>query len=103
MTLHVRQWEGALPNCVLIHGFGEGGYVWDDVACKLSVSWRALAIDLRGHGESERDAQCRYDTLTRAEMMSELLTPSTSNVSQWSGIRWVGTLPFASPRRAQAG
>lgn len=59
LVLHVREWGRGAPTCLLIHGFGEGCFVWDDFAAQLSAG--SMAIDLRGHGDSQWDPQGRYD------------------------------------------
>lgn len=46
--------------CVLIHGFGEGAYIWDAFADALAPFYRVVAIDLRGHGQSDWDRAGRY-------------------------------------------
>jgi pimeloyl-ACP methyl ester carboxylesterase len=53
VPLHVRAIQNGAGLCgVFLHGFGEGGYVWDGVADALMVEGQALVPDLRGHGES---------------------------------------------------
>lgn len=55
--IHVQQWAGLAPaaagTCILIHGTGEGAYVWDVFAPELARLFnRVIAVDLRGHGDS---------------------------------------------------
>lgn len=40
-------------TCLLIHGFGQGLYIWQEFAKQLSSRFRVIAVDLRGHGDSE--------------------------------------------------
>jgi pimeloyl-ACP methyl ester carboxylesterase len=58
--LHIREWGCGNAVCVLIHGFGEGAYVWNEFAAKLAPFYRIFAIDLRGHGESDWDSAGQY-------------------------------------------
>jgi pimeloyl-ACP methyl ester carboxylesterase len=51
----------------MIHGFGEGGYVWDRVLPTVASYYDAIALDLRGHGDSEWDAKVRYDVRAHIE------------------------------------
>ena len=44
---------GSGDPVVLIHGFLETKEIWSSFAAKLSSSFRVLAIDLPGHGESD--------------------------------------------------
>ena len=52
--------DGGSSPCVLIHGFGEGAYVWTDLVRHLPPDYRAFAVDLRGHGYSPRSADGQY-------------------------------------------
>lgn len=38
------------PDVVLLHGFTHTGASWDPVVAALGESYRALALDIRGHG-----------------------------------------------------
>jgi pimeloyl-ACP methyl ester carboxylesterase len=60
-VLHLRRAGGGRHSCLMIHGFGEGGYVWDRVLPAIASRYDAIAPDLRGHGDSAWDAEARYD------------------------------------------
>jgi pimeloyl-ACP methyl ester carboxylesterase len=45
---------------VLLHGFGDGGYVWEDTCAALTDICSTVVIDLRGHGDSEHSPSGRY-------------------------------------------
>ena len=45
---------------VFLHGFSNEAHVWDDVAPVVAPYYRTLAIDLRGHGDSDHDPERRY-------------------------------------------
>lgn len=65
--LHVRVSGRARLSraaCLLIHGFGEGGYVWNDTCEALEGVCSTVTVDLRGHGDSEPSASGRYDLAT---------------------------------------
>lgn len=49
---------------VLVHGITESRQAWDPVLPYLADSWRVVSVDVRGHGESSRQAP--YDPLTLA-------------------------------------
>jgi pimeloyl-ACP methyl ester carboxylesterase len=58
--LSVTQW-GALPSTiVLIHGFADGKYLWSPFSTALMQHAGVMAMDLRGHGDSEWDADSVY-------------------------------------------
>jgi pimeloyl-ACP methyl ester carboxylesterase len=63
-VLHLQEWGIGRDVCLLIHGFGEGGYVWNEFAPALAQHYRTFAIDLRGHGDSEWDPNADYDIRT---------------------------------------
>jgi len=41
------------PVLVLLHGLGDDGGTWDVVGAEFVQHFRVLAIDLRGHGQSD--------------------------------------------------
>ena len=56
--------NAASPALVLVHGITESREAWAPVVPALAEHWRVVAVDLRGHGESERRAP--YDPVTLA-------------------------------------
>jgi pimeloyl-ACP methyl ester carboxylesterase len=67
LVLRLRRAGGGGHSCLMIHGFGEGGYVWDRVLPAIASHYDAIALDLRGHGDSEWDAKARYDVQAHVE------------------------------------
>ena len=61
LTLHVLEWSREGTPLVFVHGFGNDAHIWDDAAPAVAEYYRTIAIDLRGHGDSDRDAERRYD------------------------------------------
>jgi len=61
-VLHARFLRRSSPGpvFVLIHGYGDGGYVWDSSCDALSDLCSTLTLDLRGHGDSGRSEPTRY-------------------------------------------
>lgn len=57
--LHVRLQGRGRPRLMWIHGFGDGGFVWNPVLLNLQPRASAL-LDLRGHGDSPWDSLQRY-------------------------------------------
>jgi pimeloyl-ACP methyl ester carboxylesterase len=60
VSLCVRDWGAGRDACLLIHGFGEGAYVWNRFAPSAIDLFRTLAVDLCGHGDSSWDEMGRY-------------------------------------------
>jgi pimeloyl-ACP methyl ester carboxylesterase len=64
VTLHARDWGGDGRAVVLLHGLASNARIWDGVAARLAgAGLRAVALDQRGHGESEQPAS-GYDFAT---------------------------------------
>ncbi len=52
LTLAYRSWGGG-PLMLIHHGFLDHGGSWEPVASRLAGSFEVLAVDARGHGDSE--------------------------------------------------
>jgi pimeloyl-ACP methyl ester carboxylesterase len=61
LSLHVLVWSDDGVPLLFVHGFGNEAHVWDDLAPAVAPYYRTLALDLRGHGDSDRDPEARYD------------------------------------------
>ena len=74
-ALHVeRVGRGGKP-IVLLHGFGTCAFLWRAVMPQLAANgYTALAIDLLGHGESDRPLEGRYKMVAQAEHVDLALT-----------------------------
>ncbi|HWP64882.1 MAG TPA: alpha/beta hydrolase [Candidatus Limnocylindria bacterium] len=54
LTHHLLEWRPDGPVVLLLHGFLEHAHAWDFVAPRLAAAgFRAMALDWRGHGDSE--------------------------------------------------
>jgi pimeloyl-ACP methyl ester carboxylesterase len=55
MTLHLLEWDAPSEHTViLLHGFLDLCWSWEDVATRLDGKYHLVAFDLRGHGDSDR-------------------------------------------------
>jgi pimeloyl-ACP methyl ester carboxylesterase len=61
LTLHALEWSREGVPMVLVHGFGNEAHLWDDFAPTVAGHYRVIALDLRGHGDSDWDPDGRYD------------------------------------------
>jgi len=61
LTLQALEWSRDGVPLLFVHGFGNDAHVWDDIAPAVAPYYRTLALDLRGHGDSDRDPEARYD------------------------------------------
>jgi pimeloyl-ACP methyl ester carboxylesterase len=63
MRLHYLDWGTAgLPPVVFLHGGGLNAHTWDLVCAALRQERHCLALDQRGHGESEWSPEMDYST-----------------------------------------
>lgn len=65
IRLHYLDWGsgahgGAVQNIVFLHGGGLTAHTWDLVCLGLRDRYRCVAVDLRGHGDSEWSAGMEY-------------------------------------------
>lgn len=61
VEIHLLEWSRAGVPFLMLHGFGNDAHIWDDFAPVIAPSYRTLAMDLRGHGDSAWDPERRYD------------------------------------------
>ena len=61
LALHLLEWSQEGVPLLLIHGFSNEAHVWDDFAPRVAPYYRTLAVDLRGHGDSDRHPERHYD------------------------------------------
>jgi pimeloyl-ACP methyl ester carboxylesterase len=54
LNLHYLDWGGAQPPALLLHATGFLSAVWGPIAEGLSQRYRVLALDQRGHGDSDK-------------------------------------------------
>lgn len=55
LSFHIEEYGSGDSTCILLHGFGEGRYVWYDFAPRLPKQYRAVIMDFRGHGNFGED------------------------------------------------
>jgi pimeloyl-ACP methyl ester carboxylesterase len=75
-TINVERFDASEPAFLLIHGLGEGGYIWDLFAPILARRFTTLVVDLRGHGNSGWDPLGRYDLYSYAADLIEVIDHS---------------------------
>jgi 3-oxoadipate enol-lactonase len=51
------------PPLVLLHGLGSRASTWDTVAAEFAKHFRVLAIDQRGHGDSDRPGEYSFELM----------------------------------------
>jgi pimeloyl-ACP methyl ester carboxylesterase len=53
LKFHYTDWGGGGPPLVMLHGLSGHARTWDHTAAALSERHRVLALDQRGHGDSD--------------------------------------------------
>ena len=61
--------EGEGPAIVLVHGLGASLAVWNDNIWDLSRGHRVYALDLPGHGKSDKPGELHYDSISGAHFL----------------------------------
>jgi pimeloyl-ACP methyl ester carboxylesterase len=59
--LHLLEWSTEGVPMLLLHGFSNEAHIWDDFAPIVAPHYRTLALDHRGHGQSDWDPEGRYE------------------------------------------
>jgi pimeloyl-ACP methyl ester carboxylesterase len=73
VTLHARDWGGGGQPVLLLHGLASNARIWDGVASRLAgAGLRVVALDLRGHGESDQPPS-GYDFATQVRDLDAAL------------------------------
>ena len=70
--LHLLEWSSEGVPMLLLHGFGNEAHIWDDFAPIVAPHYRTLALDHRGHGQSDWDREGRYDIDSLADDVETL-------------------------------
>jgi pimeloyl-ACP methyl ester carboxylesterase len=74
-ALHVERYGHGGAPIVLLHGFGTCSFLWRTVAPQLAEArLTAYAIDLLGHGESDRPFDADFGIDAQAEYLERALT-----------------------------
>ena len=73
--LHVLDWGGAGPPLLFLHGGALTAHSWDLVCLALRESHRCVAVDQRGHGDSEWSPGLDYGTDAHVRDIAGLIDP----------------------------
>ena len=71
---HLLTWGAdALPPVLFLHGGNQTAYTWDLVCHELAADYRCLALDQRGHGDSEWSYELDYGVRAHAGDIAALV------------------------------
>jgi len=73
LELHVLEWSTEGVPLVLLHGLGNEAHLWDDFVPAVAPHYRVIALDQRGHGDSDWDPEARYDAESMADDLEAVL------------------------------
>ena len=74
MRFHYLEWgERQLPALLFLHGGGQTCRTWDVVCHELSTRYRCIALDQRGHGDSEWSHTMDYAPESHADDLEALV------------------------------
>ncbi len=71
-VMRALRWGAGPPAIVFLHGGAQNAHTWDTVILAMGQP-DALAVDLPGHGHSDRRADGRYDARSNAEAVAEIV------------------------------
>jgi pimeloyl-ACP methyl ester carboxylesterase len=91
LRLHRLEYAGddAGDTVVCVHGVTGHAWLWHDVATSLAPR-RLLAVDLRGHGDSQWSAHGAYATDDHASDLTSLLESLEVGPVHLVGLSWGG-------------
>lgn len=74
-SLHVERYGLGGQAVVLVHGFGTCSFVWRNIGPSIALAnLTAFAVDLFGHGASDRPFDAEYGIAAQAEYLDRALT-----------------------------
>jgi esterase len=93
LRLHYLDWGGAdLPPMVLLHGVRLQAHTWDMAALLLRDKYRLIAVDQRGHGDSDWTSESDFEKDTFELMLEDTrqLVEHFSTTFGWKKFVLVG-------------
>ncbi|MEX2178430.1 MAG: alpha/beta hydrolase [Gemmatimonadaceae bacterium] len=74
-SLHVDRYGLGGQAVLLVHGFGTDSFVWRNIGPAIALAnFTAFAVDMLGHGESDRPYDGDYGIAAQAEYLDRALT-----------------------------
>lgn len=93
-TLSVRDRPGGEPAILALHGLASNARWWDLVGAELAPAHRVLAVDLRGHGQSDRP-ETGYDFDTVVDDLRQVAQALEPRPLVVAGHSWGASVALA--------
>ena len=96
--MHVERYGHGGAPILLVHGFGTCSFLWRGIGPTLATANRtAFAIDLFGHGESDRPFDAQFGIAAQSDYLDRALTafsvdPNTTTWIRTGSLLIAGTL-----------
>lgn len=91
INAHVRVWSDVGSPILLVHGLASSARTWDLLAPLLARHFRVIAVDQRGHGESDKPDD-GYDLLTAVADLRGLVESLQVERPTLVGHSWGGNV-----------
>jgi len=74
LKFHYLEWgDQKNPTIILVHGIAQTCHSWDFIALGLSEKYRVIALDLRGHGDSDWSLSKDYSVDTYSDDLHKII------------------------------
>ncbi len=92
VRLNLVRHGGGVPQIFLVHGLASNARLWDGVGARLlALGHASVAVDLRGHGESDRPDD-GYDMATVADDVADVVRAFANGPVVLAGQSWGGNV-----------
>ncbi len=99
LAVRVMRRDITLPAFVLVHGLASNARLWDGVADELAaLDHSVFAVDLRGHGQSEKPAT-GYDFATMSADLAAVVRDVVGRRAILVGQSWGGNVVLETANR----
>jgi pimeloyl-ACP methyl ester carboxylesterase len=97
--LHLLDFGGTGPLILLLHGILGHGWMWHDVAPRLTDLGHVLALDFRGYGDSQWSREARYASDDHASDVRTVLSALGEGAADIVGFSSGGLVGLALAAR----
>ncbi len=105
LRFYFRDWAGPTADAdtvVLLHGYTGHARSWDSLAAALASRFRVLALDQRGHGQTDWAPPDRYDTVEMVDDLEAFVAALGLEQFLLVGLSMGGIVSFAYAGRRPA-